>query len=50
VPDRPFPRVNDTAEMRRRIRAIRALSLAVPAALVLLAATALALLGRRAGS
>jgi hypothetical protein len=50
VPDEPFPRVNDTAEMRRRIRAIRALSLAVPAVLVLLAAAALALLGRRAGS
>jgi hypothetical protein len=50
VPDEPFPRVNDTAEMRRRIRAIRALSLAVPAVLVLLAGAALALLGRRAGS
>jgi hypothetical protein len=50
VPDEPFPRVNDTAEMRRRIRAIRALSLAVPAVLVLLAAAALALLGKRAGS
>ena len=49
VPDKPFPRVNDTAEMRRRIRAIRALSLAVPAVLMLLAATALVLLGRRAG-
>ena len=50
VPDEPFPRVNDTAEMQRRIRSLRALSLAVPAALVLLVATALALLGRRARS
>jgi hypothetical protein len=50
VPDEPFPRVNDTADMQRRIRSIRALSLAVPVALVLLAATALAFLGRRAGA
>ena len=50
VPDEPFPRVNDSAEMRRRIRVLRTLSLAVPAALVLLAATALALMSRRARS
>jgi hypothetical protein len=50
VPDEPFPRVNDTAEMRRRIRAVRAISLALPAVLALLAATALVLLGRRAGA
>jgi hypothetical protein len=49
-PDAPFPRLNDTAEMRRRIRAVRALSVAAPAALALLVATALVLLGRRAGS
>jgi hypothetical protein len=48
-PDTPFPRLNDTAEMRRRIRMVRALSLAVPAALVLLATAALLLLGRRDG-
>jgi hypothetical protein len=47
-PDTPFPRLNDTAEMRRRIRMVRALSLAVPAALALLATAALILL-RRAG-
>jgi hypothetical protein len=49
VPDEPFPRANVAAEMRRRIRALRAISLAVPAVPALLAATALALLGRRAG-
>jgi hypothetical protein len=46
-PAKPFPRLNDAAEMRRRKRAVRALSLAVPAVLALLAA-ALLLLGRRA--
>lgn len=45
VPEEPFPRLNDTAEMRRRIRFVRALSLAVPAALAL---AAFALLRRRA--
>jgi hypothetical protein len=48
VPDKPFPRLNDAAQMRRRIRAVQALSLAVPAVLALLATVALALLGRRA--
>jgi hypothetical protein len=47
-PDTPFPHVNDTAEMRRRIRAVRALSVAVPAALTLLGAALLMLLTRRA--
>ena len=47
-PDAPFPHVNDTAEMRRRIRAVRALSVAVPAALTLLSAALLVLLTRRA--
>ena len=48
APDKPFPRLNDAAQMRRRIRAVQALSLAVPAVLALLATVALALLGRRA--
>lgn len=47
-PDKPFPRLNDTAEMRRRIRAIRALSLAAPATLALLAALAVVLFRGRA--
>ncbi|WP_166173975.1 sulfotransferase family protein [Rubrobacter tropicus] len=37
VPGKPFPRLNDTAEMRSRVRAVRAVSLAVPAVLALLA-------------
>jgi sulfotransferase family protein len=48
APDKPFPRLNDAAQMRRRIRAVQALSLAGPAVLALLATVALALLGRRA--
>ena len=36
-PDEPFPRLNDAAGMRRGIRALRVLSVAVPAALALLA-------------
>jgi len=48
APDKPFPRLNDTAEMRRRLRAMRALSYALPAALALLAALAFVLLRRRA--
>jgi hypothetical protein len=47
-PDKPFPRLNDAAEMRRRIVGARVLSIAVPAALALLVIAALALLGRRA--
>ena len=47
-PDKPFPRLNDAAQMRRRIRVVRALSLAVPAILALLATATLVLLGRRA--
>ncbi len=46
-PEKPFPRLNDTAEMRRRVRVIRALSLAVPAGLVLLILAAVSLLRRR---
>ncbi len=50
VPDKPFPRLNDTAQIRRGIRAIRALSVAVPTALaLLLGSTVFALLRRRAG-
>ena len=49
-PDKPFPRLNDAAEMRRRIRSVQALGLAVPAVLALLGVAVLALLGRRAGS
>ena len=45
-PEEPFPRLNDTAQMRRGMLAIRALTLALPAALVL--AAALVLLRRRA--
>lgn len=47
-PEEPFPRLNDTAEMRRRITMVRALSVAIPAALALLTFGALALLRRRA--
>ena len=47
-PDKPFPHLNDAAEMRRRILVLRAVSVAVPVVLVLLLSVALALLGRRA--
>lgn len=50
APEKPFPRLNDTAEMRRRLRTVRAISFAAPAVLGLLAALVLVLLGRRAGS
>jgi Sulfotransferase domain len=50
VPDAPFPRLNDTAEMRRRIRMVRTISLAAPAALAFLVVAALVLVGRRAGT
>ena len=46
-PDKPFPRLNDAVEMRRRIIAVRVLSVTVPAALALLGIVVLALLGRR---
>lgn len=45
-PEEPFPRLNDTAQMRRGMLALRVLTLALPAALVL--AAALVLLRRRA--
>jgi hypothetical protein len=47
-PDKPFPRLNDAAEMRRRIRSVQALGLAVPAVLALLGVAVLVMLGRRA--
>src|SRR5215218_9992533 len=47
-PDKPFPRLNDAAEMRRRVVAMRAASLAVPAALVLVVIAVLVLLGKHA--
>jgi hypothetical protein len=47
-PDTPFPRLNDAAEMRRRILGLRAVSLAVPVALVLLVSAVLALFRRHA--
>lgn len=50
VPDEPFPRLNDTAEMRDRLRKLQAISVAVPAGVGLVAALALVKLGRRAGS
>jgi hypothetical protein len=48
VPDEPFPRTNDTAEMRRRLRAVKVISITAPVTLTLLAGAALALLRRRA--
>ena len=48
-PDKPFPRLNDAAEMRRRILGVRVLSVAVPAVLALLAVAILVFLGRRTG-
>jgi hypothetical protein len=46
APDEPFPRTNDTAEMRRNIQGVKAISIVVPVFLTLLAA--LGLLRRRA--
>jgi hypothetical protein len=46
-PDKPFPHLNDAAEMRRRVLSMRAFALAVPAALALVVGiAALALLRR----
>ena len=46
----PFPHANDTRVFRRRIRAVRALSVAVPALVgTLLVGTGLLLLGKRPG-
>ena len=48
VPDEPFPRLNDTAQMQRGMRSIKALSVVLPVALALSVAAALVLLLRRA--
>ena len=48
VPDEPFPRLNDTAQMQRGMKSIRALTAALPVALVLSAAAALVVFLRRA--
>jgi Sulfotransferase domain len=47
-PEQPFPRTNDTAQMRRRLRGVKAISIAVPTTLTLLVAAALVLFLRRA--
>ena len=49
VPVKPFPRLNDGAVMRRRIRLLQTLSVAVPAVPVLAAGGLYLLLSRRAG-
>lgn len=46
VPNKPFPRLNDTAEMRRRVRMVRAVSVAVPAALMIVLGGVLLLVRR----
>ena len=48
APEQPFPRLNDTAQMRRGIKAIRILSFAAPAAVAFAIGAALVLLRRRA--
>ena len=50
VPDEPFPHLNDTREMRRRLLGLVAVSAAAPVLLVAGIATALALLIRRVRS
>lgn len=46
--DRPFPRLNDAAELRRMVLVVRVLSIAVPAPLMLLVIVVFAMLRRRA--
>jgi hypothetical protein len=46
-PEEPFPHLNDAAEMRRGIRTLRTISLAVPAGLALLAGALLLSLRQR---
>jgi hypothetical protein len=48
VPDEPFPRTNDTAQMRRSLRVVKTISIAVPVTLTLLAVATLVLLRRSA--
>ncbi len=45
-PDKPFPRLNDAAEVQRLILVVRVLSIALPAALTLVGIATLALLRR----
>ena len=47
-PDVPFPHLNDTAQMRRRVLLVRAISFAPHALLALLTVAAITLLRRRA--
>ena len=47
-PDKPFPRLNDAAELRRMIVVVRVLPIVVPAALALLGIAVFALLRRYA--
>ena len=46
-PDEPFPHTNDTAKMRRNVKGVKAISIAVPVILTPLAGAALVLLRRR---
>ena len=47
VPEKPFPRLNDTREFRRGVRAIRALSALVPTVAAAVISGLLVFLGRR---
>jgi hypothetical protein len=47
-PEEPFPRLNDAAQMRRGIRAVKTIVTALPVALVLSIAATLVLLRRYA--
>jgi len=49
VPDAPFPRTNDTAQMRRRLRGVKALSFVAPVALLVLLFALLVLPDRGTG-
>jgi Sulfotransferase domain len=48
-PEEPFPRLNDAAQLRRGMKAVRALATVAPVALALSIGAALVLLRRRAG-
>jgi Sulfotransferase domain len=49
VPDEPFPRTNDTAQMRRRLQGVKALSFVAPVALLVLLFALLVLIARGTG-
>jgi Sulfotransferase domain len=49
VPDEPFPRTNDTAQMRRRLRGVKVLSFVAPVALLVLLFALLVLIARGTG-